>query len=118
MLSGNSVNAAFASSAWFWAIPILYSKPPLALTKASIGLKLSALLDSMARVICQAIENKSAESFNLILALVKAKGGLEYSIGMAQQQAELAKAALAELPESIYKDVMLELADFSVARNN
>ena len=71
-----------------------------------------------ARVICQAIENKSAESFNSILALVKAKGGLDYSIGMAQQQAELAKAALAELPESIYKDVMLELADFSVARNN
>lgn len=71
-----------------------------------------------ASVICQAIENKSAESFNPILALVKAKGGLEYSIGMAQQQAELAKAALAGLPESIYKDVMLELADFSVARNN
>ena len=71
-----------------------------------------------ARVICQAIENKSAESFNPILALVKAKGGLEYSIGMAQQEAELAKAALAGLPESIYKDVMLELADFSVARNN
>jgi len=71
-----------------------------------------------AGVICQAIENKSAESFNPILALVKAKGGLEYSIAMAQQQAELAKAALAGLPESIYKDVMLELADFSVARNN
>ena len=70
-----------------------------------------------ARMICQAIETKSAESFNPILALVKAKGGLEYSIGMAQHQAELAKAALAELPESIYKDVMLELADFSVARN-
>ena len=71
-----------------------------------------------ARVICQAIENKSAESFNPILALVKAKGGLEYSIGMAQQQAELAKTALAGLPESIYKDVMLEFADFSVARDN
>jgi octaprenyl-diphosphate synthase len=70
-----------------------------------------------ARMICQAIETKSAESFNPILALVKAKGGLEYSIGMAQHQAELAKVALAKLPGSIYKDVMLELADFSVARN-
>ena len=68
-------------------------------------------------MICQAIETKSAESFNPILALVKAKGGLEYSIGMAQHQAELAKVALAKLPGSIYKDVMLELADFSVARN-
>jgi len=73
---------------------------------------------AQALVICQAIENKSAERFNQILELVRAAGGLEYSLQKAQQQADLAKAALAALPESDYKTVMLELADFSVARNN
>jgi octaprenyl-diphosphate synthase len=73
---------------------------------------------AQALVICQAIENKSAERFNQILELVRAAGGLEYSLQKAQQQADLAKAALAALPESGYKTVMLELADFSVARNN
>ena len=73
---------------------------------------------AQALVICQAIENKSAEHFNQILELIRAAGGLEYSLQKAQQQADLAKAALAALPESDYKTVMLELADFSVARNN
>ena len=73
---------------------------------------------AQALVICQAIENKSAERFNQILELIRAAGGLEYSLQKAQQQADLAKAALAALPESGYKTVMLELADFSVARNN
>ena len=73
---------------------------------------------AQALVICQAIENKSAERFNQILELVRAAGGLEYSLQKAQQQADLAKAALAALPESDYKTVMLELADFSVASNN
>jgi octaprenyl-diphosphate synthase len=73
---------------------------------------------AQALVICQAIENKSAARFNQILELIRAAGGLEYSLQKAQQQADLAKAALAALPESDYKTVMLELADFSVARNN
>ena len=73
---------------------------------------------AQALVICQAIENKSAERFNQILELIRAAGGLEYSLQKAQQQADLAKAALAALPESDYKTVMLELADFSVARNS
>ena len=74
-------------------------------------------LDASERqMICQAIENKSAENFSGILAAVKSCGSLDYSIGQAKLQAELAKKALAGLPESQFKTVMADLADFSVSR--
>lgn len=67
-------------------------------------------------LICRAIETKSAENFAAILAAVKACGSLEYAMGQAKIHAELAKKSLAGLPESRYKAVMAELADFSVTR--
>jgi octaprenyl-diphosphate synthase len=67
-------------------------------------------------IICQAIENKSAENFAAILSAVKSCGSLEYSIEQAKLQAEQAKKALAELPDSQFKTVMADLADFSVSR--
>ena len=67
-------------------------------------------------VICQAIENKSGENFAAILSAVKSCGSLEYSIEQAKLQAELAKKALSGLPDSQFKTVMADLADFSVSR--
>ena len=67
-------------------------------------------------MICQAIESKSADNFSDILAAVKSCGSLDYSIEQAKLQAELAKQALAGLPESQFKTVMADLADFSVSR--
>lgn len=67
-------------------------------------------------MICRAIENKSADNFAEILAAVKSCGSLDYSIGQAKLQAELAKKALSGLPDSQFKTVMAELADFSVSR--
>ncbi len=68
------------------------------------------------QMICQAIESKSAEKFSDILSAVKSSGSLDYSIGQAKLQAELAKKALAGLPDSQFKTVMADLADFSVSR--
>jgi len=74
-------------------------------------------LDAAGRqMICQAIESKSAEKFSDILSAVKSSGSLDYSIGQAKLQAELAKKALAGLPDSQFKTVMADLADFSVSR--
>ncbi len=74
-------------------------------------------LDAQQRqLICQAIESKSADNFAEILSAVQSCGSLDYSIEQAKIQAELAKQALVSLPESQFKSVMKDLADFSVSR--
>mgnify|MGYP001585130080 FL=1 len=67
-------------------------------------------------MICQAIETKSAEHFSAILSAVQSCGSLDYAVEQAKNQVELAKKSLVGLPESQFKTVMAELADFSVSR--
>jgi octaprenyl-diphosphate synthase len=67
-------------------------------------------------IICKAVTKQTPEDFNTILDIVSASGGLSYSYTQAQREVELAKKALVHLPESKYKQVMLDLADFSIAR--
>lgn len=75
--------------------------------------------DDKARV-TQAIQNGGVDEqhadFALILQAVQSTGALDYTQQMAQAEAELAKAALAFLPESLYKQTLLDLADYSVTR--
>lgn len=51
-----------------------------------------------------------------VVNLVKQSGALEHTRKQAAQHAEMAKAALAEMPDSHYKTAMLNLADFAVLR--
>lgn len=67
-------------------------------------------------IICKAVTKQTPEDFNTILDIVSASGGLSYSYTQAKREVELAKKALVHLPESKYKHVMLDLADFSIAR--
>jgi len=67
-------------------------------------------------LIFSAIENKSTENFSAVLEAVKTSGGIAYSLKRAQMEADLAKQALQGLPNSQFKTVMSELADFSVTR--
>jgi len=67
-------------------------------------------------LIRSAIENKSTENFSAVLEAVKTSGGIAYSLKRAQMEADLAKQALQGLPNSQFKTVMSELADFSVTR--
>jgi len=67
-------------------------------------------------LICSAIENKSTENFSAVLEAVNTSGGIAYSLERAQMEADLAKQALEGLPNSQFKTVMSELADFSVTR--
>ena len=69
-------------------------------------------------LICDAITRKSKENFCGILSAVQASGGIAYSMERAQMEADLAKQALEQLPESRFKSVMIDLADFSVSRTN
>ena len=68
------------------------------------------------QLICSAIESKSSEHFEKILTAVRQSSSLEYSVIQAQEQAELAKHSLAQLPGSELKSVMSDLADFAVSR--
>ena len=74
------------------------------------------LNEEQKQLICSAIKSKSAEHFESILAAVRQSSSLDYSTMQAQEQAELAKQSLAQLPESDLKTVLSDLADFAVSR--
>jgi len=66
----------------------------------------------------QIIENGNAEAMPEVLAAIADADSLTYSLHMAQQHAESAKAALASVPDSPWKQALIALADYSVARTH
>ena len=64
----------------------------------------------------QAIENGGRDDFPRVLAAIRATGALEYAKQKAKAEAELAASALDAVPASQYKDSLLELCLFAVAR--
>ena len=64
----------------------------------------------------EAIENGGIDDLEQITRLIETSGGLEYTARMAQREKELAVAAVGKLPASIYRDALVSLADFAVAR--
>ena len=67
-----------------------------------------------------AIENGGIDQthpdFNTILTAITSGGALEYTRQLAQREVAAAKSALVFLPESEYKQVLLDLADYALAR--
>ena len=74
--------------------------------------------EALRNLICDAVTHKSKQQFCTILEAVQASGGIAYSMELARREADLAKQALAQLPDSKFKSVMAELADFSISRLN
>ena len=62
------------------------------------------------------IENASGENFVAVLAAVRASGALAAAHSHGVAEAGLAKAALAALPDSKFRETLLQLADFAVQR--
>ena len=69
------------------------------------------------RIIRRSIEMGSTAELAAVTAAIESTGGLAYTARLARQEAALAVEALAELPESAYKQALRELADFAVERN-
>jgi octaprenyl-diphosphate synthase len=69
-----------------------------------------------AALIRNAIQNGDNSHFQEILAIVRRTGALEHAQRQAQAEADLAMAAIAHLPDSQYKDALLELPAFAVSR--
>jgi octaprenyl-diphosphate synthase len=65
----------------------------------------------------RAIENGGRDDFQAVLAAIRATGALEHAKRQAMAEADLAVLALESLPASTYKDSLLELPLFAVARS-
>ena len=64
----------------------------------------------------EAIETGGIDDLDQITRLIETSGGLEYTAGMARREKELAVEALGRLPASKFRDALVTLADFAVAR--
>jgi octaprenyl-diphosphate synthase len=67
-------------------------------------------------IIKSAIENGEIDKLDLILGIVKQTGALQYTQNTAQAESEAAIEAISVLPESDYKDALINLAIFSTSR--
>ena len=67
-------------------------------------------------MIRDAIENGGREKVEAIIEAVRACGAIAYTMRRAQQSAELAIEAMARVPNSIYKESLIDLARFAVQR--
>ena len=65
----------------------------------------------------KAIENGGRDDFPAVLAAIRATGALEHARQQAKEEADRAITALESLPASPYKDSLLELCLFAVARS-
>src|SRR5690606_15963865 len=74
--------------------------------------------ESQREIIRKSIQEGSIEALSEITAAIESTGGLAYTARLAQREASLAIEALADLPESPYKQALQELADFAVDRTH
>ncbi len=64
-----------------------------------------------------AIEHGGLESVEQITQIIESTGGLKYTASLARREADLAIAALSELPDSAHVTALRELAEFAVSRS-
>ncbi|MCH9638043.1 MAG: octaprenyl diphosphate synthase [Betaproteobacteria bacterium] len=71
-----------------------------------------------ANIIRNAIEKGGADGFQPVLDVIQQTAALDYAKKCARAEVDTATAAIASLPESEYKDYLLQLASFAVTRNH
>jgi len=74
--------------------------------------------DAQRAVIRSSIEAGDIGQLDAITAAIESTGGLAYTARLARREATLAIEALADLPDSAYKQALCELADFAVDRTH
>lgn len=67
-------------------------------------------------LLVNAITNSSRDNLDQVLAIIEKTGALAYTARKAREQAQQAQQALSVLPESAYKQALMDLALFSVER--
>lgn len=69
------------------------------------------------RLVRHAIEHGGLDVFAPILDAILSSGALDYTRAQAQQEVDLAVTAICILPDSTYKQSLISLAEFAVARS-
>jgi octaprenyl-diphosphate synthase len=69
-------------------------------------------------LVIDAITKPETADLELIRTAINESGAIDYTKQFAKREAELAKLALCELPDSDYKTAALDLADFVVVRTH
>ncbi|VVD97998.1 octaprenyl diphosphate synthase [Pandoraea morbifera] len=64
----------------------------------------------------EAIENGGTDKFEPILAAITRTGALDYTLARAKEEADAAAQIISALPSSNYKNSLLELCSYSIAR--
>ena len=70
-----------------------------------------------ASLIRKATEEGGLSELQQVIAAIRRSGALDYTRRQAEAEARTAGAALADLPNSKYRDSLLQLADFAVTRD-
>jgi octaprenyl-diphosphate synthase len=66
----------------------------------------------------KAIESGGRDDFMAVLDAIRQSGALDHAMARAEQEAELARVAIAQLGSSNYKKALLQLTSFAVERNH
>lgn len=72
---------------------------------------------AQAKTVRHAIEQGGREDFESVLEAITATGALDYARAQAKHEAAVASAAIERLPNSKYRDSLLQLAEFAVNRS-
>ena len=69
-------------------------------------------------LLTRALEEGNIDLIGDVIDIIESTGSIAYTARRAEDQAELAAKALGVVPETPYKQALLDLADFSVHRNH
>jgi len=69
-------------------------------------------------LIRNAILEGGLDQLEKITAIIDSTGALQYTAARAQEAADTAIAALSDIPDSVYKQALIAIADFSVQRRS
>lgn len=72
--------------------------------------------DEERALVREAIENGGTDKFEPILAAITRTGALDYTLARAKEEADAAAQTISALPSSQYKNSLLELCSYSIAR--
>ena len=69
------------------------------------------------KLLVEAIQSGGLERIDDVMEAIESTGSLAYTARLAGEEAERARRALGIMPESPYKEALLDLAEFAVERN-
>jgi len=70
------------------------------------------------KLICAAIKSDDIGQIDEIQAIIESTGALQYTVDCARKAANSAIAAISSLPDSVYKQALIAIVEFSVHRRS